>query len=30
MVSAGILIKNGKHSYDDPFLKLWVNQLYAR
>lgn len=27
MVSAGILIKNGKYVFDDPFFKLWVQKL---
>ena len=27
LVSAGILIKNGKYVYDDPFFKLWVKSL---
>ena len=27
MVAAGILIKNGKYVYDDPFFKLWVSKL---
>ena len=28
LVSAGILIKNGKYVFDDPFFKLWVQRLY--
>ena len=27
MVSAGILIKNGKYVFDDPFFRLWVKRL---
>ena len=27
LVSAGILIKNGKYVYDDPFFKLWVKSI---
>jgi len=27
MVSSGILIKNGKYVFDDPFFKLWVQRL---
>lgn len=27
MVNSGILIKNGKYVFDDPFFKLWVQQL---
>ena len=27
LVSVGILIKNGKYNYDDPFFKLWVKRL---
>ena len=27
MVSAGILIKNGKYVFDDPFFKLWIRRL---
>lgn len=27
LVSSGILIKNGKYRYDDPFFKKWVLQL---
>ena len=27
LVSSGILIKNGKYVFDDPFFKLWVQQL---
>ena len=29
LVSSGILIKNGKYLYDDPFFKKWVLQLRA-
>ena len=27
LVSAGVLIKNGKYKYDDPFFKIWVQRL---
>ncbi|MBR1700077.1 MAG: ATP-binding protein [Bacteroidales bacterium] len=27
LVSAGILIKNGKYVYDDPFFKRWVKRI---
>ena len=27
LVTAGILLKNGKYVYDDPFFKLWVKQI---
>lgn len=27
MVSSGILIKNGKYVFDDPFFKLWIQRL---
>ena len=27
LVHAGILIKNGKYVYDDPFFKLWVKSI---
>ena len=27
LVSAGILTKNGKYVYDDPFFKLWVKSI---
>ena len=27
LVSAGILIKNGKYVYDDPFFKIWVKSI---